>query len=74
MFSTKNQLKNLFIDLIEYENKLNNIKKNFTTLRLKLKDLFNLINTNLSNEFNFDDLEKYLTKIILSNLKDNNLF
>ncbi len=74
MFSTKNLIKNLFIDLIEYENKLNNIKKNFTTLRLKLKDLFNLINTNLSNEFNFDDLEKYLKKnCILNNLKDANL-
>ena len=74
MFSTKNLLKNLFTDLIEYENKLNNIKRNFTTLRLKLKDLFNLIDTNLSNEFNFDDLEKYLKKNhILNNLKDANL-
>ena len=74
MFSTKNLLKNLFNDLIEYENKLNNIKKKFTTLRLKLKDLFNLIDTNLSNDINFDDLEQYLKKNnILINIKDANL-
>ena len=43
MFSTKNLLKNLFNDLIEYENKLNNIKRMYITLRLRLKELFSLI-------------------------------
>ena len=41
---------------------------------MKLKDLFNLIDTNLSNDINFDDLEQYLKKNnILINIKDANL-
>ena len=35
--------KKLFNDVIEYENKLNNIKRMYITLRLRLKELFSLI-------------------------------
>ena len=35
--------KKLFNDVIEYENKLNNIKRMYITLRLRSKELFSLI-------------------------------
>ena len=74
MFQTRNSLKNVFNALIDFENKLNLMKRNYTTLRLKLKDIFNLIDPCCLGSFKSEDLDSYLKKKgIFSNPKDEDL-
>ena len=71
---TRNLLKNLFEMLIDYENKFNCMKRGYTTLRLKLKDIFNLIDTLFLGSFNNEDLVYYLKQnCIFRNSKDADL-
>ncbi len=71
---TRNLLKNLFETLIDYENKFNCMKRGYTTLRLKLKDIFNLIDTLLLGSFKNEDLVYYLKQnCIFKNSKDSDL-
>ena len=74
MYTTKLSFKDLFNGLINAENKLSFIKRNFTTLRLKLKEIFNLIDTLNLGYFKIEDLNFYLTKNnLFTNKKDEQL-
>ena len=60
--------------IIDYENKFNCMKKGFNTLRLKLKDIFHLIDNFNSGSFNNDDLNIYLKKnCLFRNSKETDL-
>ena len=73
-FSTTNTLKNLFEMIIDFENKLNCMKKDYNTLRLKFKNLFNLIDKSNSGHINNDELNYYLKKnSLFRNIKESNL-
>ena len=65
-FLTRTYLKNVLNLIIESENKLNLMKKGFTTLRLKLTDIFKLIDRIGLGYFNNADFTDYL--------KCNNLY
>ena len=72
--NTRNSLKNLFEMIIDYENKFNCMKKGYNTLRLKLKDIFHLIDNFNSGSFNNDDLNIYLKKnCLFRNSKETDL-
>ena len=55
-------LKNVFNALIDSENKLNCMRRSYTTLRLKLRDIFNLIDPCCTGAFKSEDLDNYLKK------------
>ena len=74
MFSTKLYLKNLFNSLIDYENKLNCMKRGYTTLRLRLRDIFKNLDQCCLGSFDNNDLQCYLQKnCLLGNPKDADL-
>ncbi len=74
MFGTRMALKNVFNALIDYENKLNCMRRNYTTLRLKLRDIFNLIDPCCTGAFKSEDLDNYLKKkCLFRNPKDEDL-
>ena len=74
MFTTKLFLKNLFKDLIDYENKLNLMKKNYDIINMNLRDIFNSIDISNIGVLTIDNLLGYLDKNgLLDNKKDGNL-
>ena len=58
-FSTRYALKSLFNLIIEEENKLNLMKRRFTTLRIKLPSIFKLFDTIGIGKFYESDLNRY---------------
>ena len=66
---TINDLKNLFVLIIQSENDINNDRKNFGTLRLQLKVIFALIDKTGKGFFDIDELMVYLVD---NNLAENN--
>ena len=66
---TINDLKNLFELIIQAENDINNDRKNFGTLRLKLKDIFALIDKTGKGFFDIDEMMVYFVN---NNLVENN--
>ena len=66
---TINDLKNLFELIIQAENDINNDRKNFGTLRLKLKDIFALIDKTGKGFFDIDEMMVYFAN---NNLLENN--
>jgi len=71
---TRNDLKSLFELIIQSENDINNDRKNFGTLRLKLKDIFALIDKTGKGFFDIDEMMVYLANNnILENNKDADL-
>ena len=66
---TINDLKNVFKLIIQAENDINNDKKNFGTLRLKLKDIFALIDKTGKGFFDIDEMMVYFVN---NNLVENN--
>ena len=74
MFTTKLFLKNLFKDLIDYENKLNLMKKNYDIINMNLRDIFNSIDISNLGVLTVENLLCYLDKNgLLDNKKDGNL-
>ena len=74
LFTTRLMLKQLFIMLIDIENKFNYIKKDFTGVRSKLREIFNEIDVKNVGYFNEKELEVYLHKNnIFSSIKDTYL-
>ena len=74
MFTTKLFLKNLFKDLIDYENKLNLMKKNYDIINMNLRDIFNSIDISNIGVLTIENLLYYLDKNgLLDNKKDGNL-
>jgi len=74
LLSTKLILKNLFNTIIGLEDKFNNMKKRYDTLRNNLNIIFNILDQSSHGYFFFNDLQYYLhKKKILSNIKDVDL-
>jgi Ca2+-binding EF-hand superfamily protein len=74
MFSTKLALKNLFKSLIDYENKCNNMKSCYSSLRCKLRDVFRNLDQCSFGSFSCNDLQCYLQKnCVMGNSKDADL-
>ena len=73
---TINDLKNLFELIIKTEMDINNERKNFGTLRLKLKDIFALIDKSGKGFFDIDEMMVYLANnnIVESNKNADLLF
>ena len=69
-------LKKVFISIIDFENKVNNIRKNLYGLSLKIKDIFKCFDTKNLGYFTFEDYILYLKKngLIEENLKIDLLF
>ena len=69
-------LKKVFMSIIDFENKINDSRKNLYGLRLKIKDIFNLFTQRDNGYFNFEDYILYLKKNALyeENLKIELLF
>ena len=61
-FSTISSLKNLFYLIINAENQINNMRRNLGTLRIKLRDIFGLIDNIKKGYFNINELYLYLQK------------
>ena len=61
-FGTINALKNLFNLIINAENQINNMRRSMGTLRIKLRDIFGLIDSMKRGYFNNGDLLVYLQK------------
>jgi Ca2+-binding EF-hand superfamily protein len=61
-FGTINTLKNLFNLIINAENQINNMRRSMGTLRIKLRDIFGLIDSMKRGYFNNGDLLVYLQK------------
>ena len=59
---TSSLLKNLLDNIIKYENKFNFMRRSFTTLNIKLKKLFEKIDTGKNGYFSNDDLVIYMKK------------
>ena len=73
-FSTRYALKSLFNLIIEQENKLNLMKRRYTTLRMKLPIIFKLIDRIGINKFYENDLQRYFdNNDILATEKERNL-
>ena len=66
---TINDLKNVFKLIIQAENDINNDRKNLGTLRLKLKDIFALIDKTGKGFFDIDEMMVYFVN---NNLVENN--
>ena len=74
MEETRIVLNILFTNLIESEIKLNNMKKEFSTLRIKLRDIFGIIDQDYKGFFTKENLDTYLKhNCIFSNTKDSDL-
>ena len=73
-FNTISTLKDLFNYIINSENEINNIRKSFGTLRLKLRDIFGLLDYLNRGYFTNSDLLVYLQKEgLMSTNKDADL-
>ncbi len=67
-------LQYLFSKLIESEIKLNNMKKECSTLRIKLRDIFTLIDQCCLGSFSKEELDNYLKQnCIFTSTKDSDL-
>ena len=66
---TKNDLKSLFNFIIQSENDINNNRRLFGLLRLKLKEIFSLVDKTGKGFFNFDEMMVYLAN---NNILENN--
>ena len=74
MEETRIVLNILFTNLIESEIKLNNMKKEFSTLRIKLRDIFGIIDQEYKGFFTKENLDIYLKhNCIFTNTKDSDL-
>ena len=72
--NTKSLMKKLFELLIESENKLNQMKKNYASLRVVLSDIYKFIDVNESGFFKENELISYLKEIGgFNNMKDCDL-
>ena len=72
--STISALRELFNYIIQTENEINNMRRTFGTLRLKLKDIFGLVDTLNLGYFSNKDLIEYLKKeYLLDNNKNADL-
>ena len=73
--NTINTLKSLFNLIIEYENEINNLRRTLGSLRIKLRDIFGLLDYLRRGYFNNSDLVLYLQKegIIIEDEKDIDL-
>ena len=69
-------MKNLLDIILKHENNLNFLRRGFTTLNLKLRNIFKNIDTSKSGYFSNKDLEEYLKKksIYNSDLNKDLLF
>lgn len=63
-------LKKVFMSIIDFENKLNNFRKNLYGISLKIKNIFNLFDKRDIGFFNFEDYVLYLKE---NGLYDDNL-
>ena len=71
---TVNDLKNLFELIIKSENEINNDRKTLGTLRLKLKEIFGMLDKNGKGFFDIDEMMVYFANNgILENNKDADL-
>ena len=59
-FGTINLIRNLFNLIIKEENTINNMRRNMGTLRIKLRDIFGLIDKMKNGYFNNNDFLLYL--------------
>ena len=72
--ATISSMKNLFNLILVAENQINNIRRSLGTLRIKLRDIFGLIDLQKRGYFNCNDLLMYLKKeMIKFNDKDVDL-
>ena len=69
-------LKKVFLSIIDFENKVNNMRKNLYGLSLKIKDIFELFDLENKGYFTYDDYILYLNKnsLMEENLKADLLF
>ena len=69
-------LKKVFMSIIDFENKVNNIRKNLYGLSLKIDEIFKLFDVRNFGYFTFEDYILYLKKygLIEENLKVDLLF
>ena len=69
-------LKKVFMSIIDFENKVNNMRKNFYELSLKISEIFKLIDVQNFGFFTFEDYIAYLKKFGFDeeNLKIDLLF
>ena len=73
-FITISSLKNLFYLIINAESQINNMRRNLGNLRIKLREIFGLIDNMKKGYFNINELYLYLKKEgILFNDKDVDL-
>ena len=73
-FNTVSLLKKLFNLIIFSENEINNMRRSFVTLRLKLRDIFGLLDYCRNGYFTNSDLMMYLQKeCLLGDPKDADL-
>ncbi len=73
-FNTVSTLKDLFNYIINSENEINDLRRNFGSLRLKLKDIFGLLDYLRRGYFTNSDLIVYLQKeCLMGNNKDADL-
>ena len=63
-------LKKVFMSIIDFENKLNNFRKNLYGISLKIKNIFHLFDKRDIGFFNFEDYALYLKE---NGLYDDNL-
>ena len=61
-YRTMSTLKDLFNFIIDAENDINNMRRTFGTLRLKLRDIFGLLDQSRNGYFNNDEFIDYLIK------------
>ena len=72
--NTVSLLKKLFNLIINSENEINNMRRSFATLRIKLRDIFGLLDYCRNGYFTNSDLMMYLQKeCLLGNQKDADL-
>ena len=69
-------LKKVFMSIIDFENKINNFRKNLYSISLKIKNIFNLFDKRDIGFFNFEDYVLYLKEngLYNDNLKIDLLF
>jgi Ca2+-binding EF-hand superfamily protein len=74
MLSTKIIFVNLIKNIIWYENKINNMRIYFNTVRKRIREIFARIDKNNKGYFDFNDWEYYLKKMknFVNNNKENN--
>ena len=69
-------LKKVFLSIVDFENKINDMRQNLYGLSLKIKNIFELFDLENKGYFNFEDYILYLKKnsLLDENLKVNLLF